>query len=137
MGEPLNGVAARVSVPPQPGEEDFFATLGIAKQAGSWSALQKRGFATDVFGVATVPYLTGESRYDWTLHGVTIFLPHEIVISAKGYVTKRLKFKERSFFRSHLQLPFFEISLTPLKEGEAPREEETVVSFKLVPIPEK
>ena len=137
LGSMLDGVTATVKVPPQEGEEEFYATLPIAQQTGGWSALQGRGFVTDAFGFVTVPYLSGRSSYDSNLYGEKIFLPHEIVVSAKGYVTKRLKFEERSFFLSHLQLPFFEISLAPLKKGAAPREEEQVLSFKQVPIPGK
>lgn len=130
-------VGAVVRVLPQAGDEEYFAQRPMAKKLGSWSALQERGFATNELGIATAPFIAGEFDHVEGQKGVTTGLPREIVISAKGYVTLRLKFSQDSYFRLYSMSLFHSYYLTPLKKGEAAREEEFVTTFKAPLVPEK
>ena len=109
----------------------------MAKTLGSWSALQERGFTTNSLGITTALFIAGEFNHVEGQKGVTTELPHEVVISAKGYVTLRLKFPQVSYFRLYSMGLFFSHYLTPLKKGEAAREEEYVTRFKEPLVPEK
>ncbi|HBJ83775.1 MAG TPA: hypothetical protein DDZ88_07895 [Verrucomicrobiales bacterium] len=130
---PIKGV--KVSIPPRKGEEEYFTKLGIASTAGSWTAIQKVGFITNEFGIATPAYITMTSRYDTDLYGTIVTLPDQIVISAKGFVTKKVTFKYKRFFRAHDHLPLFHVVLETVKEGDPMREVESVISVKQPPRP--